>query len=86
MDPDTDSSASERLDQEDDQGWEDVEDDTEDIKVISLFDDKTFSNAKEMLEYCKTKHGFDIWKTQREMSTCFFSSPLLGYLLNLSRA
>lgn len=75
MDADSDSSASDILDQRNEEGWEDVEDDTEAITVVSLFDDKTFASAKEMLAHCKSSHGFDIWKVRSELGTsCFFST------------
>lgn len=69
MDADSDSSSSDILDQRNEEGWEDVEDDTEAITVVSLFDDKTFPSAKEMLTYCKDSHGFDIWKVRSELGT-----------------
>lgn len=59
------SSASDPLDTRNDEGWEDVEQDEESIIVVSLFDDRTFSDAKEMLKYCRDNHGFDIWKLRQ---------------------
>jgi protein arginine N-methyltransferase 3 len=59
------SSASDPLDTRDDEGWEDVEQDEESVIVVSLFDDRTFPDAKEMLEYCRDNHGFDIWKLRQ---------------------
>lgn len=67
MDSDTESSVSDILDQRNEEGWEDVEDDTEAITVVSLFDDQTFSSAKEMLQHCKARHNFDIWKVKTEL-------------------
>lgn len=72
VDANSDSSASDILDQRNEEGWEDVEDDTEAITVVSLFDDKTFASAKEMLTYCKSSHGFDIWKVRSELGTFRF--------------
>lgn len=59
------SSASDPLDTRNDEGWEDVEQDEESIIVVSLFDDRTFPDAKEMLKYCRDTHGFDIWKLKQ---------------------
>jgi type I protein arginine methyltransferase len=69
MDAQSDSSSSDILDQRNEEGWEDVEDDTEAITVVSLFDDKTFPSAKEMLTDCKSNHGFDIWKVRSDLGT-----------------
>lgn len=66
------SSVSDVLDTRNDEGWEDVEQDEESITVVSLFDDRTFPNAKEMLKYCQENHGFDIWKLRQELGDyCF---------------
>lgn len=84
MDADSDSSTSDILDQRTEEGWEDVEDDTEAITVVSLFDDKTFPSAKEMLNYCKGSHGFDIWKVRSELGTSRFI--LTSGLTNMHRS
>ena len=68
MDPEDSDSIS---DQEDDQGWQDIEDDTEDVKIVSLFDDRTFSTATEMLHYCKDHHDFDIWHIRKVLNLEF---------------
>lgn len=66
------SSVSDPLDTRNDEGWEDVEQDEESITVVSLFDDRTFPDAKEMLEYCRDNYGFDIWKLRQELGNyCF---------------
>ena len=69
MDAESDTSSSDILDQRNEEGWEDLEDDTEAITVVSLFDDRTFGSAKEMLSHCKQHHGFDIWKVRSELGT-----------------
>lgn len=71
MDPETDSSASDPLDQDDEQGWEDVQEDKETIKFLSLFDERVFSDVKEMLTHCKESYEFDIWKVKRDLGICF---------------
>lgn len=73
-----DSSVSDVLDTRNDEGWEDVEQDEESITVVSLFDEQSFPSAKEMLKYCRDKHGFDIWKLRQEFGDyCYLthSSP-----------
>jgi type I protein arginine methyltransferase len=67
MEPDGYTSSSERLDEEDEQGWEDVEDDTESVTIISLFDDRKFQDAREMLLYCKKEFNFDAWRVRDEL-------------------
>jgi hypothetical protein len=62
----SESSLSDILDQRNEEGWEDVEDDTEAITVVSLFDNQTFTSAKEMLAHCKSSHEFDIWKVRSD--------------------
>lgn len=61
-----DSSISDLLDGGED-GWEDVEQDEERVSVVSLFDDKTFTSAKDMLVYCRDNYGFDMWKIRRDL-------------------
>ena len=50
-----------------DEEWRDIEPDTEQLEVVSLFDEKSFHNAHEMLEYCKTIYHFDFVRTVREL-------------------
>lgn len=79
MDAQSDSSSSDILDQRNEEGWEDVEDDTEAITVVSLFDDKTFSSAKEMLSHCKSNNGFDIWKVRSDLGkSCYTKQSQTG--------
>ncbi|KAG6044066.1 hypothetical protein E4U17_000692 [Claviceps sp. LM77 group G4] len=40
--------------------WLDVEPDMENIEIVSLFDDVTFSTLSAMLDYCKKKYRFDL--------------------------
>ena len=73
-DDDSDSSTSDILDQRNEEGWEDVEDDTEVMTVVSLFSDQTFPSAKAMLFDCKEKHEFDIWKLRKDFSEIIWIS------------
>jgi hypothetical protein len=67
------SSASER----DEEGWEDAEPDEEQIPIVSLFDDRVFTDARSMLEYCKERYHFDFISVQRQHSQSLrvFSTP-----------
>lgn len=60
------------LDVEEDEGWEDLEPDVEEVTVQSLFDDKTFPDAQSMLQYCSDTFGFDFLKTRKELGTFNF--------------
>ena len=59
------SSGSESpnfLELEDEEGWEDVEPDMENVPVISLFDEIKFPDVHKMLHYCNETYGFDLLK------------------------
>jgi protein arginine N-methyltransferase 3 len=66
-DSDSDSSLSDPLDLTRDEGWEDVEPDEEKVVVVSLFDDKVFTDVKSMLEYCKHSFDFDFVKVRADL-------------------
>lgn len=66
MDSKSDTSDSEIFDPKNEDGWEDMDNDEEEIKFVSLFDDRTFTDAKNMLIYCKDKFGFDIWNLKQK--------------------
>ncbi|KAK4943926.1 Ribosomal protein arginine N-methyltransferase rmt3 [Elasticomyces elasticus] len=75
------SSASDPLDTRNDEGWEDVEPDEESITVVSLFDERTFSDAKSMLAYCRDNHSFDIWRLRKEFDFDFLGLvKLVNYI------
>lgn len=60
------SSTSNLLDMRNEEGWEDVEDDTIQETFVSLFDTEPFNNVTDMFRYCKDKHGFDIWSLRKQ--------------------
>lgn len=60
-------SSSEVSDTREEEGWEDAEPDQESLQFVSLFDDKTFPDAKSMIEYVKEKFGFDFLKLQKDL-------------------
>ena len=64
-DSDSDSRTSELVDYRNEDGWADVEEDVEASVFVSLFDDKTFTDLKELLRYCQATHDFDFWKVRK---------------------
>jgi protein arginine N-methyltransferase 3 len=54
------SSSSEASNLREEEGWEDAEPDQEELQFVSLFDDKTFPDAKSMIDYCKESYQFDL--------------------------
>lgn len=50
----------------DSEGWDDVEDDTEDIRVKCLFCEAQFGGAQAMNEHCASVHDFDLAKVQAQ--------------------
>lgn len=75
--PSTDSEASDILDLQDDEGWEDAEPEEEQLRVVSLFDAEIFPNILSMLEYCKAKYNFDFLKIRDQVATDFYDSVKL---------
>lgn len=66
---DSDSSDSR---EEDEEGWDDVEQDEEETQqVISLLDDKVFPDVLSMLEHCKEKHSFDFLAVRQKLQLDF---------------
>ena len=74
MSPGTSSSSDSHdiLDLEDDEGWDDVEPDIEEVKIVSLFSDEEFDNAQTMLQHCKDYHGFDVISIRKELGVYVF--------------
>lgn len=71
----------------DEDGWEDAEEDQEDIVVVSLFDDKTFKSVQEMLAHCKDEHGFDFTAVQAELKLDFYDRiRLVNYIRSQVKA
>ncbi|KAI6780304.1 Ribosomal protein arginine N-methyltransferase-like protein [Emericellopsis cladophorae] len=77
-DRDSASSASESSEGSD---WQDVEPDEEPSTVVSLFDEQTFPNPKEMLAYCKNKHNFDLLAIVKRLGLDFYGAiKLVNYV------
>ncbi|KAK2603930.1 Ribosomal protein arginine N-methyltransferase rmt3 [Conoideocrella luteorostrata] len=61
--------------------WLDIEPDTENISVASLFDAQTFPTLPEMLEHCKQQHNFDLRANLRRLQLDFFGAvKLVNYI------
>lgn len=68
---DSDGSFSGALDiRPDSEGWNDVEDDTEDVKIKCLLCEELYPSAQGMVEHCKEKHGLDFVAIQKEHGMC----------------
>ncbi|CAK3769162.1 Hypothetical predicted protein [Lecanosticta acicola] len=74
--------GSDQLDiRPDSEGWDDVEDDTEEVMVKDLLSDKTFPSASAMIEYCKETHGLDFLAVIRDNKLDFYSAiKLINYI------
>ncbi|KAL9094205.1 MAG: hypothetical protein Q9165_003620 [Trypethelium subeluteriae] len=66
----SESSGSLNLREED--SWEDAEDDSENISIVSLLDNATFRSVDEMLQHCKAKHDFDFLKVAKDLDLDFY--------------
>ena len=83
----SDQSSTESLEdalrRQDDEGWEDVEDDSEQLTFVSLFEDKSFPSLQSMLEHDRSTHGFDLVQTRKTlgMNVC----PASLYFRSLMR-
>ncbi|KAI1496427.1 hypothetical protein F5X99DRAFT_73654, partial [Biscogniauxia marginata] len=65
-------SDSESSDSRDEDGWNDVDEDEEEIQeVISLLDDRVFPDVMSMLVHCKEKHGFDFLGIRQRLQLDF---------------
>ena len=70
-------SASEASDEE---GWQDADQDDDEEQVtdiISLLDDRVFSDALTMLNYCKEQHGLDFLAIRDRLGLDFHGSVKL---------
>ncbi|KAI2626812.1 S-adenosyl-L-methionine-dependent methyltransferase [Xylaria nigripes] len=74
-------SDSESDDSRDEEGWDDVEGDEENLEVISLLDDRVFPDVNSMLAHCKDKHHFDFLSVRRRLRLDFHGCvKLVNYI------
>lgn len=50
-------------------GWEDLEQEVEEVQVKSLLDDEVFGSVRAMVEHCKSQHHFDLDEIRKGHST-----------------
>jgi protein arginine N-methyltransferase 3 len=66
------STDSESDDSRDDEGWNDVEEEEDQVpEVISLLDDRVFPDVISMLAHCKDKHNFDFLAVRQRLQLDF---------------
>lgn len=75
-DSNSDSTESVSALQEDD-GWEDAEQDQEDISIVSLFDDGVFPDVHSMVEHCKSSCNFDLIAVLKDLGMTFMRLKLV---------
>jgi hypothetical protein len=76
--PSSDSSdSSSLLDMENEDGWEDLEPDTENTTFISLFDGEYFDRLRDMLDYCSEKYHFNFVAVCSKLGN--FTTPSTGF-------
>lgn len=56
---------------DDENGWEDMENDDIPQLFVSLFDDEVFEDVSAMFQRCKAKYGFDVWQIQQQYELDF---------------
>ncbi|QIW97713.1 hypothetical protein AMS68_003231 [Peltaster fructicola] len=78
----SDDSRSGPLDDiEDDEGWDDVEDDTENLTFLCLACDNTFANVNTLAAHCKQEHALDLVALKKQHDLDFYSMiKLINYI------
>ena len=80
------NASSSASDVDDEEGWEDIESDTEQLSFKSFFDDATFPDLRSMLEHVRTKFSFDFVRIRRDLSvSTFFSAAQYRDVLESNR-
>jgi protein arginine N-methyltransferase 3 len=69
------------LDLKGDEGWEDIEPEEEQQKIISLLDQEVFPDVASMLTYCKEKYNFDFLEIRDKFALDFYGCiRLVNYI------
>jgi protein arginine N-methyltransferase 3 len=75
------SETSDVLSLKYDEGWEDVEHEEDQEKIVSLLDHEVFPNVTAMLAHCKEKYNFDFLKIRDNFALDFYGSiRLINYI------
>ncbi|KFY26342.1 hypothetical protein V493_04156 [Pseudogymnoascus sp. VKM F-4281 (FW-2241)] len=84
--PSHSGSDTSDIDLNEDEGWEDAEPQEEQDQIVSLFDDKVFTDVPSMLLYCKEKFGFDFLEVRNKFSLDFYGTiKLVNYIRTVVR-
>ncbi|KAI9784403.1 MAG: hypothetical protein M1816_000874 [Peltula sp. TS41687] len=77
----TTSQPSDPLDLQNDDGWDDCQDDEEELQLTCLFDDTQFSSVGSMLDHCEKAHALDIAQHCRDLALDFYDTvKLVNYI------
>ena len=63
-------------------GWEDVEEENEELQVKSLLDEQVFPSVRAMVEHCKAQHGFDLDSIRKTHGIVFISAVHSSFCLS----
>lgn len=78
-----DENSDLQSDVSDESSWDDVEgsgEEENEAAIISLFDDRVFSDAVSMVSYCKERYGFDFLATRDRLALDFYGTiKLINY-------
>jgi type I protein arginine methyltransferase len=75
------SETSDVLNLKGDDGWEDIEPEDEQQKIISLLDHEVFPDVASMLAHCKEKYSFDFLKIRDNFALDFYGCiRLVNYI------
>lgn len=79
--PSSGSETSDVLNLKDDEGWEDIEPEDEEQKILSLLDHEVFQDVASMLAHCKEKYNFDFLKIRDNFALDFYGCiRLVNYI------
>lgn len=65
--PKSNLSSSTGSEDRDEESWVDLEPDNENVKFVSLFDDRQFSRITEMFQYCKEAFNVDVLEVRTRL-------------------
>ena len=77
LDLDDASSTSDPQEDDDQEGWEDVKPDKEEVSFMSLFEDKRFGDLTELLDYDRRMHCFDLKQILKSLDLDFMGAVRL---------
>jgi len=83
--PDNESEGSDVSDidiKPDSEGWEDLEEDTEEVAIQCLLCDQKFAKVQTMVkDHCKASHNFDLLEVRQKLDLDFYATiKLVNYI------